>query len=48
MPSIPEPIVLSAIRKQSEEAMKSRPVKNIPPWPLHQLLPPDFCFELLS
>jgi hypothetical protein len=29
------------IREQAEQARGSKPVKNIPPWPLHQLLLPD-------
>ena len=33
--------VLGSIRKQAEQAKESKPVKNIPPWPLHQLLLPD-------
>jgi hypothetical protein len=32
---------LGSIRKQAEQARGSKPVKNIPPWPLHQLLLPD-------
>jgi hypothetical protein len=34
-------VVLGSIRKQAEQASGSKPVKNIPPWPLHQLLFPD-------
>jgi hypothetical protein len=34
-------VVLGSIRKQAEEASGSKPVRNIPPWPLHQLLLPD-------
>ena len=34
-------VVLGFIRKQAEQARESKPVKNIPPWPLHQLLLPD-------
>ena len=30
--------VLGSIREHAEQARKSKPVKNIPPWPLHQLL----------
>ena len=30
-------VVLGSIREQAEEARRSKPVKNIPPWPLHQL-----------
>ena len=33
--------VLDSIREQAEQARRSKPVKNIPPWPLHQLLLPD-------
>jgi hypothetical protein len=33
--------VLGSIREQAEQARRSKPVKNIPPWPLHQLLLPD-------
>jgi hypothetical protein len=34
-------VVLGFIRKQAEQARGSKPVRNIPPWPLHQLLLPD-------
>jgi hypothetical protein len=34
-------VVLGSIRKQAEKARGGKPVKNIPPWPLHQLLLPD-------
>ena len=34
-------VVLGSIREQAEQARGSKPVKNIPPWPLHQLLIPD-------
>jgi hypothetical protein len=34
---IPVLVVLGFIRKQSEPARGSKPVSNIPPWPLHQL-----------
>jgi hypothetical protein len=30
--------VLSPIREQAEQARGSKPVRNIPPWPQHQLL----------
>jgi hypothetical protein len=30
--------VLGSIRKQAKQARGSKPVRNIPPWPLHQLL----------
>ena len=31
-------LVLGSIREQAEQARGSKPVKNIPPWPLHHLL----------
>jgi hypothetical protein len=34
-------VVLGSIRKQTEQAVRSKPVSHIPPWPLHQLLLPD-------
>jgi hypothetical protein len=34
-------VVLGSIREQAEQARGSKPVKNIPPWPLHQLLLPE-------
>jgi hypothetical protein len=33
-------VVLSSIRNQAEQARGGKPVKNIPPWPLHPLLLP--------
>jgi hypothetical protein len=39
--STPGLVVLGSIRKQDDQARGSRPVSNIPPWPLHQLLLPD-------
>jgi hypothetical protein len=33
--------VLGSIREQAEQARGSEPVKNIPPWLLHQLLLSD-------
>jgi hypothetical protein len=32
---------LGSIREQAEQARGSKPVRNIPPWPLYQLLLPD-------
>jgi hypothetical protein len=32
---------LGFIREQAEQAKRGKPVKNIPPWPLNQLLLPD-------
>jgi hypothetical protein len=34
-------VVLGSIREQAEQARRSNPVKNIPPWLLHQLLLSD-------
>ena len=31
-------VLLGSIREQAEQARGSKPVRNIPPWPLHQLL----------
>jgi hypothetical protein len=39
--AIPGLVVLGSIREQAEQGRGSKPVSNIPPWPLHQLLPPD-------
>jgi hypothetical protein len=39
--AIPGLVVLSSIRKQAEQDRGSKPVRNISPWPLHQLLLPD-------
>jgi hypothetical protein len=38
--TIPGLVVLSSIREQAQQARGNKPVKNIPPWPLHQLLLP--------
>jgi hypothetical protein len=38
--AIPGLRVLGSIREQAEQARGSKPVSNIPPWPLHQLLLP--------
>ena len=38
--TIPGLVALGSIRQQAEQARGSKPVKNIPPWPLHQLLLP--------
>jgi hypothetical protein len=34
-------VVLGSIREQAEQARRSKPVSNMPPWPLHKLLLPD-------
>jgi hypothetical protein len=36
--AIPGLVVLGSIREQAEQARGSKPVSNIPSWPLHQLL----------
>ena len=38
---IPGLVDMGSIRNQAEQAMGSKPVSDIPPWPLHQLLLPD-------
>ena len=38
--AIPGLVVLGSIREQAEKARGSKPVSNIPPWALHQLLIP--------
>jgi hypothetical protein len=40
-------VVLDSIREQADQARGGKPVKNITPWPLHQLLLPDL-FEFQS
>jgi hypothetical protein len=42
--AIHELVILGSIREQAVPASRSKPVSNIPPWPLHQLLLPD-CLE---
>jgi hypothetical protein len=39
--AIPGLVGLGSIRKQAEQARGNKSVRNIPPWPLHQLLLPD-------
>jgi hypothetical protein len=34
-------VVLGSIREQAKQPRESKPVKNIPPWLLHQLLLSD-------
>jgi hypothetical protein len=40
-------VLLGSIREQAEQGRGSKPVSNIPPWPLRQLLLPDLL-EFLS
>jgi hypothetical protein len=44
---IPGLVVLDSIRKQAKQGSGNKPVRNITPWPLHQLLLPDLL-ELQS
>jgi len=46
--TIPGLVVLGSIREQAEQARGSKPVSNIPPWPLHQLLLPDLRVPVLT
>jgi hypothetical protein len=41
--AIPGLVVMGSIRKQAEQARRSKPVSSAPPWPLHQFLPPGSC-----
>jgi hypothetical protein len=41
--AIPGLVVQGSIRKQSEQAIMSKPVSSTLPWPLHQLLPLGSC-----
>jgi hypothetical protein len=34
-------LVLGSIREEAEQARRGKPVKNVPPWLLHQLLLSD-------
>jgi hypothetical protein len=34
-------VALGSIREQAEQSRGGKSVKNVPPWPLHQLLLPD-------
>ena len=36
--TIPGLVILGSIREQAEQARGNKPVSNIPPWLLHQLL----------
>ena len=41
-------VVLDSIREQAEQVRRSKPVKNMPPWSLHQLLLPALVLVLTS
>jgi hypothetical protein len=41
--AIPGLVILGSIRKQAKQVRGRKPVSSIPPWPLHQLLPPSSC-----
>jgi hypothetical protein len=46
--AIPELVVLGSVRKQAEQATGRKPESSVPPWALHQLLPPgSSLFEFL-
>jgi len=44
----PGKVMLSSIRKQAEQAIRSKSVSSTPPWPLLQLAPPGSCLGFLS
>jgi hypothetical protein len=44
--TIPGLVAFGSIREQAEQARTSKPVRNIPSWPLHQLLL-SILFEFL-
>jgi hypothetical protein len=46
--AIPGLVVSGSIREQAEQARGSKPVRNILPWPLHQLLLPDLLVPVLT
>jgi len=47
--AIPGLMVLGSIRRQTKQAVRSKPVSSTLPWPLHQLLPPGpALLEFLS
>jgi hypothetical protein len=39
--AFPGLVVLGSIRKEAEQAKRSKPISHISPWPLPQLLLPD-------
>ena len=43
--AIPGLVVLSSIRKQAEQVMRSKSISSTLPWPLHRLLLPGSCLE---
>jgi hypothetical protein len=45
--AIPGLVILGSIRKQAEQTMRSKPISSVPPWPLHQLLPPASCPDFI-
>jgi hypothetical protein len=40
-------VIPECTRKQAEQAMGSKPVSSVPPWPLLQFLHPGSCLEFL-
>ena len=41
--AIPRLVALGSIRKQGEQAMRTKSVGSTPSWPLHQFLPSGSC-----
>jgi hypothetical protein len=41
--AIPGLVVLGSIKRQTEQAIGNTSGSSIPPWLLHQFLPPVFC-----
>jgi hypothetical protein len=37
-------VVLGSIKEKAEQARGSKPVRNIPPWPLHPASSPDILW----
>lgn len=35
----------ASLRRQAEQAMESKPVSRVSPWPLLQFLSPGFCLD---
>ena len=46
--TIPRLVVLGSIRKQAEQARRSKPINNTSSWTLHQLLPVDPVLTFFS
>lgn len=46
-PSLPAQVVLGCIRKRTVQVKGSKPVKSVPPRPLHWFVAPGSCFKFL-